>query len=89
MVSKQEKRKGKKRKKMIKIVFYKSVRMFFHMCSGHFFKYIRKTVSRLSRSYPLLFALSNFHGETIWRLVRAKYAPHPYFGNFFKYLWLS
>ena len=36
---KEEKRKGKRRKKMgIKIVFffYKSVRMFFHMRSGHF-----------------------------------------------------
>ena len=24
------------------------------------------------------------NGESIWRLVRAKYAPLPYFGNFSK-----
>ena len=52
-----EKKRKKEEKMGIKIVFYKSVRMFFHMCSGHFFKYIRKTVSRLSRSYPLLFVI--------------------------------
>ena len=60
-----EKRREKKRKKEekmgIKIVFYvffyKSVRMFFSDAQWSFFKYIRKTVSRLSRSYPPLFAI--------------------------------
>ena len=40
-------------------------------------------VSRLSRSYPLLFAIKNY-GESIWRLARAKYAPHPYFWQLFQ-----
>ena len=30
---------------------------FFFFAQWSFFKYIRKTVSRLSRSYPLLFAI--------------------------------
>ena len=37
--------------------FYKSTRRVFSYAQWSFFKYIRKTVSRLSRSYPLLFAL--------------------------------
>ena len=88
---KEEKRKDKRRKKCgsKSFFFYKSTRMFFHMRSGHFFKYIRKTVSRLSRSYPLLFAIKILMVSQFWRLARAKYAPHPYFGNFFKYLWPS
>ena len=65
-----EKGKGKKkRKEKIKggknedqnrffcFVFYKSVRMFFSYAQWSFFKYIGKTISRLSRSYPLLFAI--------------------------------
>ena len=61
-----EKKRKKEEKMGIKIVFccvffclffYKSVRMFFHYAQWSFFKYIGKTISRLSRSYPLLFAI--------------------------------
>ena len=37
--------------------FYKSVRMFFSYAQWSFFKCIKKTVSRLSRLYLLLFAI--------------------------------
>ena len=61
-----EKRREKKRKKEekmgIKIVFFCFVFIspragFFSYAQWSFFKYIRKTVSRLRRSYPLLFAI--------------------------------
>ena len=51
---------GEKEEKMgIKAVFFISPRacFFFHMRSGQFFEYIKINVSRLSRSYPLLFAI--------------------------------
>ena len=62
---KKEKRKEKRRKKwgsksfffFFFFFFYKSVRMFFSYAQWSFFNYIRKTVSRLSKSYPLLFAI--------------------------------
>ena len=37
--------------------FFISPRAGFSYAQWSFFKYIRKTVSRLSRSYPLLFAI--------------------------------
>ena len=40
-----------------KYFYYKSVPMFFSYAQWSFFKYIKKTVSRLRRSYPLLFAI--------------------------------
>ena len=90
-----EKRKGKRMKKWGSKSFF--FFFFFFLVRAHvfsyaqwsFFKCIRKTVSRLSRLYPLLFAIK-FNGESIWRLVRAKYAPPPLFWQlFFKYLWPS
>ena len=65
---KEEKRKGKRRKHgdqnrffFFFFIFFiynnKSVRMFFSYAQWSFFKYIKKTLSRLSRSYPLLFAI--------------------------------
>ena len=48
---KKRKEKEKEEKMGIKIV------LFFSYAQWSFFKYIRKTVSRLSRSYPLLFAI--------------------------------
>ena len=62
---KEEKRKGKRRKKWGSKSFFF---FFFFIVSAHvfsyaqwsFFKYIRKTVSRLSRSHPLLFAIKMF-----------------------------
>ena len=59
---KEEKRKRKRRKKwgsksFFFFVFFLSTRRFFSYVQWSFFKYIRKTVSRLSRSYPLLFAI--------------------------------
>ena len=87
-----EKRKGKRREKQrkkeekmgIKIVFFFFF-LFFHAqvfsyAQWSFFKHIGKTVSRLSRSYPLLFAIK----ISIWRLVRAKYAPPPLFWQLFQ-----
>ena len=62
-----EKRKGKRRKKWGSKSFFflffcfVSPRAGFFICAVViFFKYIRKTVSRLSRSYPLLFAIKIF-----------------------------
>ena len=52
-----EKEKGGKMGINIIVFFYKSVRMFFSYDQWSFFKYIKKTVSRLSRSYPLLLAI--------------------------------
>ena len=60
-----EKKKKKEEKMGFKIFFFffffffffKSTRRFFSYAQWSFFKYIRKTVSRLSRSYPLLFAI--------------------------------
>ena len=69
------------------IFYYKSTcRCFFSSAQWSFFGYIKKTVSRLSRSYPLFFAIkismvSQFGGPNMH--------PYPYFGNFFKYLWPS
>ena len=37
--------------------FYKSMCLFFIYAQWSFFKYIKKTISRLSRSYPLLFVI--------------------------------
>ena len=58
---KEEKRKGKRRNnwgsKLFFFSFYKSVRMFFSYAQWSFFINIRKTVSRLCRSYPPLFAI--------------------------------
>ena len=39
------------------VFFCKSTRMFFSYAQWSFFGYITKTVSRRSRSYPLLFAI--------------------------------
>ena len=64
-----KKGKGKRREKKWKkggkdgdqnrffFLFYKSVRTFFSYAQWSFFKNIRKTVSRLRRSYPPLFAI--------------------------------
>ena len=50
------KKKRKEKEKMgIKIFFFHA--QVFSYAQWSFFKYIRKTVSRLSRSYPLLFAI--------------------------------
>ena len=60
---KKKRKKRKKKEKMgIKMFFFvfflKTVRMFFFLyAQWSFFKYIKKTVSRLNRSYPLLFAI--------------------------------
>ena len=86
-----EKKRKKKEKMGIKIVFFFFFFFFFFInvhaqvfsyAQWSFFKYIRKTVSRHSRS--AFVCDQNFNGESIWRLVRAKYVPHPYFGNFFQ-----
>ena len=55
---KKEKRKGKRRKKWGSKSFFVNAQVFSY-AQWSFFKYmyIRKTVSRLSRSYPLLFAI--------------------------------
>ena len=94
---KEEKRKGKRRKKMgIKIVFFFvfffffiSPRADFSYVQWSFFKYIRKTVSRLSRSYPLLFAIKILMMSQFGDFEEPNMHPHPYFGKFFKYLWPS
>ena len=39
------------------LFFYKSMRLFFIYAQWSFFKYIKKTISRLSRSYLLLFVI--------------------------------
>ena len=82
---KEEERKGKKRKKWgtksfffcFFVFFLKSTCTFFHMRSGHLF------VSRLSRSYPLLFAIT----ISMMSQFGSNMHPYHYFGNFFKYLW--
>ena len=75
----------------IKIVFcccfFKSVRMFFSYAQLSFSKYIKKTVSRFSRSYPLLFAIKilmvsqfgdllgpNMHPTLFWQLFQISLA---------------
>ena len=50
-----EKEKGGKNGDKNRFFFF--TRRFFSYAQWSFFKYIRKTVSRLSRSYPLLFAI--------------------------------
>ena len=50
---KREKSREKKRKKEEKM----GIKIVFSYAQWSLFKYIRKTVSRLSRSYPLLFAI--------------------------------
>ena len=57
-----EKKRKKEEKMGFKIVFFLFVFFYVHAqvfsyAQWSFFKYIRKTVSRLSRSYPLLFAI--------------------------------
>ena len=83
---KEEERKGKKRKKwetksffffVFVFVFLKSTCTFFHMRSCHLF------VSRLSRSYPLLFAIT----ISMMSQFGSNMHSYHYFGNFFKYLW--
>ena len=91
---KEEKRKGKERKKwgsksFFFCFFYKSVRMFFSYAQWSFIKYIRKTVSRLRRSYPPLFAVKILMESQFGDLLEPNMHPYPYFGNFFKYLWTS
>ena len=58
--------------------------VFFHMHSGHF-----STVSRLSRSYPILFAIKILMVSQFGDLLGPNMHPYPNFGNFFKYLWPS
>ena len=41
----------------IKNVFFCPCACFFSYAQWSFFKYIRKTVSRLSKAYPILFAI--------------------------------
>ena len=55
----EEKRKGKNgdQNRLFFLFFYKSVRMFFLYAQWSFFKYIRKSVSKLRRSCPLFFAI--------------------------------
>ena len=61
---KEEKRKGKRRKKWgsksFFFFFFISLCACFFIFKWSFFKYIRKAVSRLSRSYPLLFVIKIF-----------------------------
>ena len=65
---KEEKRKGKRRKngdqnRFFFLVFFYVCAHVFSYAQWSFFKYIWKTVSRVSRvsrSYPLLFAIKNF-----------------------------
>ena len=71
------------------VFFYKSVRMFFSYAQWSFIKYIRKTVSRLRRSYPPLFAVKILMESQFGDLLEPNMHPYPYFGNFFKYLWTS
>ena len=52
---KEEKRKGKRRKKWDQNRFFRA--HVFSYAQWSYFKYIRKTVSKLSRLYPLLFAI--------------------------------
>ena len=89
-----EKKRKREEKMGIKIVFflfffYKSVRMFFSYAQWSFIKYIRKTVSRLRRSYPPLFAVEILMESQFGDLLEPNMHPYPYFGNFFKYLWTS
>ena len=63
--------------------------LFFSYAPWSFFKYIRKTVSRLSRSYPLLFAIKILMVSQFGDLQEPNMHPNPYFCNFFKYLWPS
>ena len=67
----------------IKIVFLHAC---FFICAVVIFQiYIKKTVSRLSRSYLLLFAIKSIlNGESICRHVRAKYAPLSLFRQLFQ-----
>ena len=53
----EEKRKGKMRKQWESKSFHFFRAHVFSYAQWSFFKYIKKTVSRLSRSYPLLFAI--------------------------------
>ena len=69
--------------------FYKSVRMFFSYAQWSFFKYIKKTVSKLRRLYPLLFEIKILMVSQFEYLLEPNMHPHPYFGIFFKYLWPS
>ena len=69
---------------IIIVVFFISPCACFSYAQLSFFKYIKKTVSTLSKSFSLLFVIKHFYGESIWRLSRAKYAPHPYLGNFLR-----
>ena len=54
---KREKKRKKEEKMGIKFFFFISPCACFSICAVVIFKYIQKTVSRLSRSYPLLFAV--------------------------------
>ena len=67
--------------------FFKSTRRFYHMRSGRFSNILGKLY--LDLVDHIRYCDKIFNCESIWRLVRAKMHPHPYFGNFFKYLWPS
>ena len=58
--------------------FYKSTCMFFHHTQWSFFGYIKSCIYT-KQIISAIVCDQNLNGESIWRLVRAKYAPLPLF----------
>ena len=79
-----EKKKKKEEKMGISVVFlllFFYVRahvVFFFICAAVIFQIYKENC------ISAIVCDQIFNGESMWRLVRAKYAPHPYFGNFFQ-----
>ena len=73
----EEKRKGKGRKKCGLKSFFVHAHVFFHMRSGQFLGSIKKTVSRVSKLYPLLFAIKSLIVSQLGGLYRPNIHPYP------------
>ena len=83
---KEEKRKGKRRIKIGVVYVHEHV---FSYAQWSFFEYIKKTVSRLSRSYSLLFAIKILMVRQFGAFLGPNMHPTLILSTFFKYLWPS
>ena len=78
--SKRRKREREKKRKEKEKEEKWGSKSFFSYAQWSFFGYIKLTVSRLIIS--AIICDQSFNGESIWRLVRAKYAPNPILTTF-------